>query len=138
MGGSSTWQREQAVQSSMASTARMVPKPTSHSSITGSRSCSHSNVVGGWSLLHKLGAEMVLADDVAVRLRLLRNTLMHGACVPGRRHAIGCGTLAHETCPERDSRASPKVNVLSAFHMNHSWNYPFTVWLLRGSTSGAC
>ena len=80
VGGSSTWQREQAVQSSMASTARMVPKPTSHSSITGSRSCSHSNVVGGWSLLHKLGAEMVLADDVAVRLRLLRNTLMHGAC----------------------------------------------------------
>ena len=124
VGGSSTWQREQAVQSSMASTARMVPKPTSHSSITGSRSCSHSNVVGGWSLLHKLGAEMVLADDVAVRLRLLRNTLMHGACVPGRRHAIGCGTLAHEPCPERDSRASPKVNVLSAFHMNHSWNYP--------------
>ena len=95
----------------MASTARMVPKPTSHSSITGSRSCSQSNVVGGWSLLHKLGAEMVLADDVAVRLRLLRNTLMHGACVPGRRHAIGCGTLAHEPCPERDSRASPKVNV---------------------------
>ena len=87
MGGSSTWQREQAVQSSMASTARMVPKPTSHSSITGSRSCSHSNVVGGWSLLHKLGAEMVLADDVAVRLRLLRNTLMHGAYVPFRRHA---------------------------------------------------
>ena len=59
-----------------------------------------------------------------VRLRLLRNTLMHGACVPGRRHAIGCGTLAHETCPERDSRASPKVNVLSAFCTYYSWNYP--------------
>ena len=124
MGWSSTWQREQAVQSSMASTARMVPKPTSHSSIIGSRSCSYSNVAGGWSLLRTSGAEMVLADDLAVQLRLLRNTLMHGACVPGRRHAIGCGTLAHETCPERDSRASPKVNALSAFHTYYSWNYP--------------
>ena len=91
MGGSSTWQREQAVQSSMASTARMVPKPTSHSSITGSRSCSHSNVAGGWSLLRKLGAGMVLADDVAVQLRLLRSTLAHDVAAPRRLDTTAVG-----------------------------------------------
>ena len=51
--GNSTWQREAVCRISMASTGRMVPKPTSHRSITGSRSCSHCNVAGGWSLLRK-------------------------------------------------------------------------------------
>ena len=37
----------------MASAARMVLKPSSHSSITGRRRCSHSNVAGGWTLLRK-------------------------------------------------------------------------------------
>ena len=42
----------------MASAARMVLKPSSHSSITGRRRCSHSNVAGGWTLLHNLGAPL--------------------------------------------------------------------------------
>ena len=53
--GNSTWQREAVCRISMASTDRMVPKPTSHRSITGSRSCSHCNVAGGWSLLRNSG-----------------------------------------------------------------------------------
>ena len=42
----------------MASAARMVLKPSSHSSITGRRRCSHSNVAGGWTLLRTLGAPL--------------------------------------------------------------------------------
>ena len=56
--GNSTWQREAVCRISMASTGRMVPKPTSHRSITGSRSFSHCNVAGGWSLLRNLGAPL--------------------------------------------------------------------------------
>ena len=56
--GSSTWQREAGRRSSMASAARMVLKPSSHSSITGRRRCSHSNVAGGWTLLRNLGAPL--------------------------------------------------------------------------------
>ena len=52
---SSTCHREAEARISMASTDRMVPKPTSHRSITGSRSCSHCNVAGGWSLLRNSG-----------------------------------------------------------------------------------
>ena len=45
----------------MASAARMVLKPSSHSSITGRRRCSHSNVAGGWTLLRTLGAPLTAA-----------------------------------------------------------------------------
>ena len=45
----------------MASAARMVLKPSSHSSITGRRRCSHSNVAGGWTLLRTLGAPLTVA-----------------------------------------------------------------------------
>ena len=38
----------------MASAARMVLKPSSHSSITGHSSCSHSNVDGDAMLLRTL------------------------------------------------------------------------------------
>ena len=124
VGGSSTWQREQAVRSSMASTARMVLKPTSHSSITGSRSCSHSNVAGGWSLLRNLGAPLTVARCSPSPRRCDSRHPQHsgrpGNCLVSR----ACGTLAHERGPERDFRASPKVNVLSAFLANYSWNYP--------------
>ena len=57
----------------MASAARMVLKPSSHSSITGRRRCSHSNVAGGWTLLRNLGplsqwhaAAPALADAIHV------------------------------------------------------------------------
>ena len=91
----------------MASAARMVLKPSSHSSITGRRRCSHSNVAGGWTLLRNLGAPL---------------TAVHCSASPRRRHScelhhadltrIGlvsraCGTLADERGPERDSCASP-------------------------------
>ena len=45
----------------MASAARMVLKPSSHSSITGRRRCSHSNVAGGWTLLRTLGVPLTVA-----------------------------------------------------------------------------
>ena len=65
VGRSSTWKREQAVRSSTASTARMVPKSTSHSSSTGSHGCSHSNVAGGWTLLRNLGAPLTAVHSSA-------------------------------------------------------------------------
>ena len=49
----------------MASAARMVLKPSSHSSITGRRRCSHSNVAGGWTLLRNLGAPLTAVHSSA-------------------------------------------------------------------------
>ena len=129
VGGSSTWQREQAVRSSMASTARMVPKPTSHSCITCSRSCSHSNVAGGWSLLRNLGAPLTVARCSSSARRCDSCELHHAGLTRIGLVSRACGTLAHERGPERDFRASPKVNALSAFHpvLYYSWNYPVAV-----------
>ena len=122
--GSSTGQREAGRRSSMASAARMVLKPSSHSSITGRRRCSHSNVAGGWTLLRNLGAPL---------------TAVHCSASPRRRHScelhhadltrIGlvsraCGTLADERGPERDSCASPEVTALSPFRVTYSWTHP--------------
>ena len=45
----------------MASAARMVLKPSSHSSITGRRRCSHSNVAGGWTLLRTMRVPLTAA-----------------------------------------------------------------------------
>ena len=53
----------------MASAARMVLKPSSHSSITGRRRCSHSNVAGGWTLLRTLGAPLPSHAPGSHRLR---------------------------------------------------------------------
>ena len=108
VGGSSTWQREQAVRSSTASTARMVPKPSIHSSIAGRRSCSHCNVAGRWTLLPKLGAPLTAARCSASARRCnCRHATDAG--MPGMgRGSRACGTLEHERGPERDFRASPK------------------------------
>ena len=65
----------------MASAARMVPKPSSHSSITGRRRCSHSNVAGGWTLLRTLGAPLTVARCSSSPRR------GHGGMAVGRLHA---------------------------------------------------
>ena len=121
----------------MASTARMVPKPTSHGSITGSRSCSHSNVAGGWSLLRTSGDQMLRSDEAAAQLRLLRSTLAHDVATPRRLDTTAVAMQDAGAIPERDFRASPKVNALSAFQVNYSWNYP-KVKLLTGISSVIC
>ena len=65
----------------MASAARMVLKPSSHSSITGRRRCSHSNVAGGWTLLRTLGAPLTVARCSSSPRR------GHGGMAVGRLHA---------------------------------------------------
>ena len=110
VGWSSTWKREQAVRSSTASTVRIVPKPTSHSSSTGSRSCSHSNVAGGWTLLRNLRAPLTVAHCSSSARRCDSS----GATCNGPRGmgrgCRACGTLAHERSPEL------RLNALSAFY----------------------
>ena len=99
--GSSTWQREAGRRSSMASAARMVLKPSSHSSITGRRRCSHSNVAGGWTLLRTLGAPLTVARCSSSPRR------GHGGMAVGRLHAAvgrerSChGLQERGACPER-------------------------------------
>ena len=120
--GSSTWQREAGRRSSMASAARMVLKPSSHSSITGRRRCSHSNVAGGWTLLRTLGAPLTVARCSSSPRQCHSWPATHASWSRIARVSRACGTLAHERGPER---ASPKVNVLSPVQVNYSWNYPW-------------
>ena len=85
----------------MASAARMVLKPSSHSSITGRRRCSHSNVAGGWTLLRTLGAPLTVARCSSSPRR------GHGGMAVGRLHAAvglersGRGVHERGTGPER-------------------------------------
>ena len=86
----------------MASAARMVLKPSSHSSITGRRRCSHSNVAGGWTLLRTLGAPLTVARCSSSPRR------GHGGMAVGRLHAavgreMSChGLQERGACPERN------------------------------------
>ena len=105
--GSSTWQREAGRRSSMASAARMVLKPSSHSSITGRRRCSHSNVAGGWTLLRTLGAPLTVARCSSSPRRCDSCELHHAGLTRNGLVSRACGTLADERGPERDSCASP-------------------------------
>ena len=96
----------------MASAARMVLKPSSHSSITGRRRCSHSNVAGGWTLLRNLGAPLTVARCSSSPRRCDSSG---ATCTGPRRMSRGsraCGALAHERSPEL-RRAH--LNALSAF-----------------------
>ena len=85
----------------MASTDKMMPKPTSHRSITGSRSCSYSNVGVGWTLLRTLGAPLTVARCSSSPRR------GHGGMAVGRLHAAvgrerSChGLQERGACPER-------------------------------------
>ena len=77
----------------MASAARMVLKPSSHSSITGRRRCSHSNVAGGWTLLRTLGAPLTAAR-CSSRARRCDSSV--ATCTGTRamgRGSRACGTL---------------------------------------------
>ena len=111
----------------MASAARMVLKPSSHSSITGRRRCSHSNVAGGWTLLRTLGAPLTVARCSSSPRR------GHGGMAVGRLHAAvgrerSChGLQERGACP----RACPRgANLLWPFQLDHSWTYP------RGTLEG--
>ena len=102
----------------MASAARMVLKPSSHSSITGRRRCSHSNVAGGWTLLRTLGAPLTVARCSSSPRR------GHGGMAVGRLHAAvgrerSChGLQERGACPE--PRACPRgANLLSPFRVTY-------------------
>ena len=99
VGRSSTWKREQAVRSSTASTARMVPKSTSHSSSTGSHGCSHSNVAGEWTLLRNLGAPLTAVRCSASARRCERSVPTRAGHRYLGRASGACGTLEHERAP---------------------------------------
>ena len=91
----------------MASAARMVLKPSSHSSITGRRRCSHSNVAGGWTLLRTLGVPLTVARCSSGARRCERSVPTRAGHRYLGRASGACGTLEHERGPERDSCASP-------------------------------
>ena len=108
----------------MASAARMVLKPSSHSSITGRRRCSHSNVAGGWTLLRTLGAPLTVARCSSSPRRCDSCELHHAGLTRNGLVSRACGTLADERGPERDSCASPEVTALSPFRVTYSWTHP--------------
>ena len=111
----------------MASAARMVLKPSSHSSITGRRRCSHSNVAGGWTLLRNLGAPLTVARCSSSPRRCDSCELHHAGLTRNGLVSRACGTLADERGPERDSCASPEVTALSPFRVTYSWTHPYVV-----------
>ena len=84
----------------MASAVRMVLKPSSHSSITGRRRCSHSNVAGGWTLLRTLGAPPTAARCSSSARRCDSCELQHAGLTRMGRGSPACGTLEHERGPE--------------------------------------
>ena len=87
----------------MASAARMVLKPSSHSSITGRRRCSHSNVAGGWTLLRTLGAPLTVARCSSSPRRCDSCELTHAGLTRMSRVSRDYGVLEHET-----SRGAPE------------------------------
>ena len=96
----------------MASAARLVLKPSSHSSITGRRRCSHSNVAGGWTLLRTLGAPLTVARCSSSPRR------GHGGMAVGK-------VMPWRPGAWRVPRACPRgANLLSPFQLDHSWTYP--------------
>ena len=111
----------------MASAARMVLKPSSHSSITGRRRCSHSNVAGGWTLLRTLGGPLTVARCSSSPRRCDSCELHHAGLTRNGLVSRACGTLADERGPERDSCASPEVTALSPFRVTYSWTHPRAV-----------
>ena len=98
--GSSTWQREAGRRSSMASAARMVLKPSSHSSITGRRRCSHSNVAGGWTLLRTMRVPLTAARCSSGARRCERSVPTRAGHRYLGRASGACGTLEHERGPQ--------------------------------------
>ena len=88
----------------MASAARMVLKPSSHSSITGRRRCSHSNVAGGWTLLRNLGAPLTVARCSSSPRRCDSCELHHAGLTRNGLVSRACGTLEHERGPQRRKR----------------------------------
>ena len=90
----------------MASAARMVLKPSSHSSITGRRRCSHSNVAGGWTLLRTLGAPLTVARCSSSPRR------GHSGMAVGRLHAaVGRERSCHPPGAWRGPRARSSEGV---------------------------
>ena len=88
----------------MASAARMVLKPSSHSSITGRRSFSHSNVAGGWTLLRTSGAPLTAARCTSSAGQCHSCELQHGRLTRTSRASRACEGLAHERGPELGHR----------------------------------
>ena len=86
----------------MASAARMVLKPSSHSSITGRRRCSHSNVAGGWTLLRTMRVPLTAARCSSGARRCERSVPTRAGHRYLGRASGACGTLEHERGPERD------------------------------------
>ena len=105
----------------MASAARMVLKPSSHSSITGRRRCSHSNVAGGWTLLRTLGAPLTVARCSSSPRRC---DSCEATCAPLTRTgrvSRACGTLAHRRGPHL---RPAHLSVLSAFTVTYGKSQP--------------
>ena len=97
----------------MASAARMVLKPSSHSSITGRRRCSHSNVAGGWTLLRTLGAPLTVARCSSGARRCERSVPTRAGHRYLGRASGACGTLEHERGPQHASDG--QTTTMSAF-----------------------
>ena len=97
----------------MASAARMVLKPSSHSSITGRRRCSHSNVAGGWTLLRTLGAPLTVARCSSSPRR------GHGGMAVGRLHAAVGREMSCHGLQERG--AGPERDVKKWASMRKRW-----------------